>query len=149
MNKVPGNFHISTHSVFTKERFIRSGFQGPPNRSNGDLNPWKPLKYDFNHVIKELYFGDPLSDVKLPGVQTNLAGSKELVLIGRWVVQSEWWKMNQWERWKRDWKHQQLHMTIRWKSSQQSIKINLETLRNRLRRHQVVTLAGSRDLYLP
>ena len=139
VNKVPGNFHISTHSVSTKERFIRSGFQGPPKGSNGDLNPWKPLKYDFNHVIKELYFGDPLSDVKLPGVQTNLAGSKELVLIGQRVIESEWSKMNQWEHRKRDWKHQQLHMIIHWRLSQQSIKINLETLRNRLRRPQVAT----------
>ena len=30
-----------------------------------------------------------MSDVKLPGVQTNLAGSKERVLIGQHFVQSE------------------------------------------------------------
>lgn len=55
VNKVPGNFHISTHSVSTK-----------------------PTNYDFNHQIKELYFGDPLSGVRLPGVQTNLAGTKRI-----------------------------------------------------------------------
>ena len=124
-----------------------AGFHGPPTESAWDMNPWKPLKYDFNHVIKELYFGDPLSDVKLPGVQTNLAGSKERSLIGSPIGQSEWLKMGQWECRQRDWKRQQHHMTILWKLSQQSIKINLETPRNRLRRPQVITWtwAWSRD----
>ena len=51
INKVPGNFHISTHS--TKER---------------------PPRYDFNHEVVQLYFGEQLDAKKLPGVQTNLAG---------------------------------------------------------------------------
>ena len=51
INKVPGNFHISTHS--TKER---------------------PPRYDFNHEVVQLFFGEQLDANKLPGVQTNLAG---------------------------------------------------------------------------
>ena len=55
INKVPGNFHISTHS--SKER---------------------ATKFDFNHEIVQLYFGDRLDETKLPGVQTDLAGKKTI-----------------------------------------------------------------------
>ena len=57
INKVPGNFHISTHS--TKER---------------------PPKFDFNHEVVQLYFGDRLDPTKLPGVQTDLAGKRQFNL---------------------------------------------------------------------
>ena len=35
VNKVPGNFHISTHSVSTKDRFISIGF-GPFSIQDAD-----------------------------------------------------------------------------------------------------------------
>ena len=53
INKVPGNFHIATHS-----------------------STQKPKMYNFNHEIHELYFGDDIKNCKMPGNQTTLAGTK-------------------------------------------------------------------------
>ena len=57
--------------------------------------------------------------------------------------------IDQWECFQSDWKPQQHHMIIHWRLFQPSIKINLETPRNRLRRPQVTTWTSSRDLHIP
>jgi len=50
VNKVPGNFHIATHSV-----------------------KQKPPKYDFNHEIHDLFFGDEIKGkYPLKLVQSNI-----------------------------------------------------------------------------
>lgn len=51
VNKVPGNFHVSTHA-----------------------SKKQPQKHDFNHKINKLFFGEDLSALELPGNQTSLAG---------------------------------------------------------------------------
>jgi len=51
INKVPGNFHISTHS--------------------SQVQPKKP---DMSHIIKELSFGDPMKGAKLPANFEPLQG---------------------------------------------------------------------------
>lgn len=55
VNKVPGNFHIATHSSKNK-----------------------PAGYNFNHEIHDLYFGEDINDLdlKVPGNRTSLAGKK-------------------------------------------------------------------------
>ena len=51
INKVPGNFHISTHS--------------------SQVQPKRP---DMNHAIRSLSFGDPMTGVKLPANFEPLQG---------------------------------------------------------------------------
>ncbi|MCL4125249.1 UNVERIFIED_CONTAM: hypothetical protein GTU68_009411 [Idotea baltica] len=55
INKVPGNFHVSTHSASEQ-----------------------PKEIDFSHIIQEVRFGENMDNKKLPGSFNSLKDSKNL-----------------------------------------------------------------------
>lgn len=66
VNKVPGNFHISTHSS-----------------SKHLENP------DFTHKIKEILLGDKVISKNIPGSFNPLAGTEKKTELGKfWIRES-------------------------------------------------------------
>ena len=160
VNKVPGNFHISTHSVSTKERFrvswCRSGTASGRLPGTVEDRIWTSkshldmtsITWSKNYIlaIRYLMSNFPVFKRILPEVRN------EFSLVNRPSNENDRkFLIDQWERFKRDWKPLQHHMIIHWRLFQPSIKINLETPRNRLRRHKVATWtwAWSRDRHIP
>ena len=61
INRVPGNFHVSTHSADKQ-----------------------PSVIDMAHLIHSLTFGDDVSDLGLPGGFDSLAGNDKSSAQGEW-----------------------------------------------------------------